>query len=574
MKFLPVMKYLIKIKEEMTFSSNKIFFTIASSAILMSCGAPAIISTPIENIDKIPLKNIDLTDDQLKNWGFYDLVSDTIPGMSVDKAYNELIKNKKGQTVIVGVIDSGVDIEHEDLDGVIWTNTKEIKGNGKDDDNNGYVDDIHGWNFLGDSYNENLEYVRIIKKLKPKYTGKFLASVPEEDRDEYQKYIEAKAEFEKEYQEASELKMQYEQILQQSKVAHTAVSEIIGKEDYSKQELLQMEAKTDEVKYHVAFLSQMFGFLEPGDTVPEFMKDLGEGIEHFTETLNYNLNLELDGRAKVGDNVDDIADTNYGNNNVMGPDPKKEGIKHGTHVSGIIAAERNNGIGMNGVAQNVKIMAIRAVPNGDEYDKDIALAIRYAADNGAKVINTSFGKYFSTHPEWVRDAIKYAASKDVLIVNAAGNEAADLDQKAVYPNDQIDSTTEVASNFITIGALNYVYGANMVAEFSNYGKINVDAFAPGVKIWSTTPNNSYEHQDGTSMAAPAVAGVAALIRSYYPKLKASQVKKILMDSGLSTKNIINIAGDAPKISSFAELSKSGKMVNLYNAFIMADNMSK
>ncbi len=558
----------------MNFLSNKPLIAIASSILLTSCGAPAIVSTPIENIDSIPLKNINLTDSQLKNWGARDLVSDTIPGMSVDKAYNEIIKTKKGQTVIVGVIDSGVDIEHEDLDGVVWTNPKEIKGNGKDDDNNGYIDDIHGWNFLGTSEDENLEYVRIIKKLKPKYAGKNLASIAESNRDEYQQYIEAKAEFEKEYQEAAGNKLQYEQILQQSKISHKAVSGALSKENYTSQELLALEAKTPEMQQHIAFLSQMFGFLDAGDTIPDFIKNLTEGVEHFTEQLNYNLNLDFDGRAPVGDNVDDITDINYGDNKVMGHDPKKKGIKHGTHVAGIIAAERNNGKGMNGVAQNVKIMAIRAVPNGDEYDKDIALAIRYAVNNGAKVINTSFGKYYSTHPEWVREAIQYAESKDVLIVNAAGNEGIDLDQKPVYPNDQIDNTSEVASNFITVGALNYKYGADLVADFSNYGKSNVDVFAPGVKIWSTTPNNSYEYLQGTSMAAPAVAGVAALIRSYYPKLKASQVKQILIDSGLSTKATVNIGTDTPGISAFSELSKSGKMVNLYNALIMADKISK
>ncbi len=558
----------------MKFWSNKILITATSSMILASCGTPTLISTPIENIDAIPLKNIDLTDSQLKDWGAKDLASDTIPGMSVQKAYSEIIKTKKGQTVIVGVIDSGVDIEHEDLKGVVWTNSKEIKGNGKDDDNNGYVDDVHGWNFLGKSENENLEFVRIIKKLKAKYEGKTLASVSESDHDEYRQYIEAKAEFEKEYQEAAGNKMQYEQILQQAKISHKAITDALGKEDYTNQELLSVEAKTPEMQQHVAFLSQMFGFLDPGDTIPDFIENITEGVEHFTEQLNYNLNLEFDGRTVVGDNVDDITNTTYGDNKVMGHDPKKKGIKHGTHVAGIIAAERNNGKGMNGVAQNVKIMAIRAVPNGDEYDKDIALAIRYAVDNGAKVINTSFGKYYSTHPEWVREAIKYAASKDVLIVNAAGNEGTDIDKKSVYPNDQIDNTTEVANNFITIGALNYKYGSDLVASFSNYGKSNVDAFAPGVKIWATTPNNSYEYLQGTSMASPAVAGVAALIRSYYPKLKASQVKQILMDSGLSTKATVNIGTDTPSIAAFSELSKSGKMVNLYNALIMADKISK
>ena len=368
--------------------------------------------------------------------------------------------------------------------------------------------------------------------------------------------------------------MQYEQILQQSKISHKAIAAAIGKEDYSSEELLKVEAKTPEMQQHVAFLSQMFGFLDPGDTIPDFIENLTEGVEHFTNQLNYNLNPEFDGRSVVGDDVDNFDDRDYGNNKVMGPNADKKGIKHGTHVAGIIAAERNNGKGMNGVAKNVEIMAIRAVPDGDEYDKDIALAIRYAVDNGAKVINTSFGKYYSTHPEWVWDAIKYAASKDVLIVNAAGNEGIDLDEKPVYPNDQVANSEEIADNFITIGALNYEYGSNLVANFSNYGKNNVDAFAPGVKIWATTPNNKYEYLQGTSMAAPAVAGVAALIRSYYPKLKAAQVKNILMDSGLNTTTSVILGGEQTNSKPFSDISKSGKMVNLYNALILADKMSK
>lgn len=555
--------------------SKKILLTsFTTSLLLVSCGAPNIISTPIENIDTIPLKNAALTDTQLKNWNAADLTIDTIPGMSVNRAYTELIKNKSGQTVIVGVIDSGVDIEHEDLDGVIWTNTKEIKNNGKDDDNNGYIDDIHGWNFLGDSENENLEYTRIVKKLKPKYQGKNLASISPSDKEEYQIYIEAKAEYEQKYQEALGNKNQYEQILQQVTPSHEKLSGVIGKENYTQQELLATKADTPEMQQHIALLSHMFGFLEEGDTIPDFIKNLKEGVDHFTDQLNYNINLDFDGRRIVGDNVDDIKDTNYGNNNVMGPNPKKDGIKHGTHVAGIIAAERNNGKGVNGIAKNVKIMAIRAVPNGDEYDKDIALAIRYAVDNGAKVINASFGKYFATHPEWVREAIKYAGEKDVLIVNAAGNEGIDLDKKAVYPNDQTDNTSEISDNFITIGAINYEYGSSLVAGFSNYGKSNVDAFAPGVKIWATTPSNSYEYLQGTSMAAPGVAGVAALIRSYYPKLKASQVKQILMDSGLSTTATVTVGQNGVNAYKFTELSKSGKMVNLYNALILAAKTSK
>ncbi|MFL1894468.1 S8 family peptidase [Aquimarina sp. 2-A2] len=558
----------------MNLSTHKIAVTFASAVLLTGCGTPAIISTPIENIDTVPLKTIPLSDTQLKNWKAADLVSDTIPGMSVDKAYNEIIQGKKGKTVIVGVIDSGVDIEHEDLDGVIWTNPGEIKGNGKDDDNNGYIDDIHGWNYLGDSTNENLEFVRIIKKLKPKYQGKTLADVAASDRSEYQLYIEAKAEYEKEYQETKGNKDQYEQILNQIQVSHKALTEALGKEDYSSAEVAQLNPETPEMKQHAGFISQMFGFANGDERIPDLMANLNEGIEYFSNSLNYNLNLEFDGRKNVRDNVDDLTDTAYGNNNVMGPEPDKKGLKHGTHVAGIIAGERGNDKGVDGVAQNTQIMVLRAVPDGDEYDKDIALAIRYAVDNGAKVINTSFGKYFSTHPEWVQDAIKYAADNDVLIVNAAGNEGINLDEKAVYPNDQETTGSEIANTFLTVGALNYEYGGNLVANFSNYGKSNVDVFAPGVKIWATTPLNTYEYLQGTSMAAPAVAGVAAMIRSYYPKLSAAQVKQVLMNSGLSTKATVVIGGDAANTGNFTELSKSGKMVNLYNALIYADKMSK
>ncbi|UZO81821.1 S8 family peptidase [Aquimarina sp. ERC-38] len=541
---------------------------------LIGCGSPAIISTPIESIDNIPLKITPLTSQELKTWGAGDLIKDTIPGMSVDRAYKEILKNKKGQTVIVGVIDSGTDIEHEDLKNVIWTNSGEIPGNNKDDDNNGYIDDIHGWNFLGDAENENLEYTRIIKKLGSKFEGKNISSINPEDTEDYQLYIEAKAKHAEEFQEASARKEQYEQIYEQTKGSHEKVTKLLGKEDYTLEELKQAYPKEPEMQQHVGLLMQMYGFLEPGESIPDFLKNIKEGITHFTEQLDYNLNLDFDGRAKVGDDVEDITDITYGNANVMGPDPKKKGIKHGTHVAGTIAAERNNGIGMDGIAKNVKIMAIRAVPNGDEYDKDIALAIRYAVDNGAKVINTSFGKYFSTHPEWVYDAIKYAAEKDVLIVNAAGNESEDLDKTAVYPNDQTSNTSEIADNFITVGALNYEYGSGLVANFSNYGKSNVDVFAPGVKIWATTPNNSYEFMQGTSMATPSVAGIAALIRSYYPKLKASQVKDIIINSGISTKSRVMVGGDLSEAKVFNELSKSGKMVNLYNALILAGKTSK
>jgi len=410
----------------MNYNFKNTFIAVSGSLMLSGCGTPKIISTPIGNIDALPLKNQELSEAQLKNWVNADLTLDTIPGMSVEKAYTELIKKQKGAPVIVAVIDSGIDIEHEDLKNIIWTNPKEIAGNKKDDDNNGYIDDIHGWNFLGDVVKENLEFTRIVRDFGPTFENKTEETIAADQKDDYGHYQKAKEELAKEITETSQNIAQYKGILQNVTTAHADVSKALGKEDYTKKELQELKPESAEMQQNVGGLLQMFSYVDTGQTIPDFIKDISDGVDYFSGRMESHFNLDLNARATIGDNPDDIKDTAYGDNDVDGPDPKKEDTKHGTHVAGIIAAQRNNGVGINGVAQNVSIMALRAVPDGDEYDKDIALAIRYAADNGAKVINTSFGKYFSTHPEWVRDAIKYAASKDVLIVNAAGNESKNL----------------------------------------------------------------------------------------------------------------------------------------------------
>lgn len=536
-------------------SISKSFLTLlASGVLLVGCGATALVSTPVENIDTVPLKITELTEAQKKVWGHADLISDTIPGMSVDRAYNELIGNRKGQTVIVAVLDAGMDLEHEDLDDVLWVNKGEKAGNGKDDDKNGYVDDIHGYNFLGESYNEQLEYVRMLR---------LNVGTPSEK-------AKAQSKLNKEYPEALQNKQQYEQILQMVKNADEAVKKELGKSSYTQKELMSIKPDSEQMQQHISVLTQMYQY---ADSIEEVLSELNEGVAYFTEQINYNLNKDFNGREIVGDDPYDFNDRDYGNGN---PKNRSEDESHGTHVAGIIAAERNNGKGVNGVAKNVKLMSIRAVPNGDEYDKDIALGIRYAADNGAKIINCSFGKSFSPKADWVYDAIKYAASKDVLIVHAAGNDGEDLDNinNPNFPNDQINNGKEFANNVITVGALSPTYGSSMVAAFSNYGKINVDVFAPGGEIYSTMPNNNYKFQGGTSMAAPAVAGIAALIRSYYPSLSAAQVKQILIQSGLSSKASVILAGDPSNTQPFGNISKSGKMVNAFNALLLADNFSK
>lgn len=538
----------------MTLYSKSFLGLLTSSILLVGCGATALVSTPVENIDTVPLKIADLSEGEKKTWGHADLVADTIPGMSIDKAYDELIRNRKGETVVVAVLDSGMDLTHEDLDSVLWTNKGEKAGNGIDDDGNGYIDDIHGYNFLGESYNEQFEHARMLR----------LGIGNDSD------LAKAQIELDKAYPEALQNKQQYEQILQAVSNADKVVKKELGKDSYTKEELLSMKPTTEQLQQSVYILSQMFQY---EDAIDDVLAELSEGITYFTEQVNYNLNKDFNGRVLVGDSPYDFNSRGYGNGN---PKNRVENESHGTHVAGIIAAERNNGKGVNGVAKNVKLMSVRAVPNGDEYDKDIALGIRYAVDNGAKIINCSFGKSFSPNAEWVYEAIKYAESKDVLIVHAAGNDGNDLDSTSNpnFPNDHKYQENEIVDNVITVGALAPVYGSKMVATFSNYGRANVDVFAPGDAIYSTMPNNSYDFQGGTSMAAPAVAGVAALIRSYYPTLSASQVKKVLMQSGLRSKASVMLSGEPANSKPFSNISKSGKMINAYNALLLAENISK
>ena len=543
----------------MTNTYFKSIFALSIAAILIGCGSTktaggsGLVLTPVENIDTTPLKISDLTTSEKNNWGHLDLVTDTIPGMSVDKAYSEIIKNRKGTKTIVAVLDSGIDLNHEDLVNVLWTNTKEKAGNGIDDDGNGFIDDIHGYNFLGESYNEQLEYVRMLRL----------------NIGDAATLSKAKAKLDSKYNEALQGKEQYESIYQAVKNADADVQKYLKKEVYTKQDLSSIKATDETMQRNVAILNQMFGI---NDTIPEVLKDLKNGLTYYTEQLNYNLNKDFNGRESVGDDAYDITDVNYGNGN---PKNRVDDESHGTHVAGIIAAERNNGKGVNGVANNVAIMSIRAVPNGDEYDKDIARGIRYAVDNGARVINGSFGKSFSPNAKWVNDAIKYAADKNVLFVHAAGNDGANLDDpiNANFPNDQINNGPEIADNVITVGALNPKYGSELVASYSNYGKINVDVFAPGTDIYSTYPNNEYEYSPGTSMAAPGVAGVAALVMSQYPSLTAAQVKKIILQSGLPIKSKVVLGSAGTKSDTLDQISTSGKIANAYNALVLASKVA-
>ncbi len=526
--------------------------------------------TIITATDSISPKTGKMTEAQIQAWPHMDVFTDSVPGMSLDKAY-AFVKDKQSTTVIVAVIDSGIDIEHEDLKDVVWVNTNEIAGNNKDDDNNGYVDDINGWNFLGgkagQSTPEQLELTRIVKKMMPRFDGKAAEDIAEADKADFKLFTELKSTIDKKLITAKNTVEQYTSYRDAiTMVSDTLTKILVGKE-------MNLE-NINATKFDDPALQQgkmiLMQVVSSGDTADDAKKELKGAIDHFSNQLNSQYKIDFNGRL-TNDNPDDITDTSYGNGLVIG----SKGVEsHGTHVSGIIAAKRNNGIGMDGVAHNVKIMAIRAVPDGDEYDKDVALAIRYAADNGAKVVNMSFGKGHSPNAEWVYDAIKYAAEKDVLLVHAAGNSSENIDTAENFPNDSKDKLAEFSDNVLTIGAMSLHFDDNISATFSNYGKINVDVFAPGVDIYSTLPNNDYGPNSGTSMASPEVAGVAALIRSYYPKLTASQVKHIIMDSGIEYKKDIIKPGTKDEKVSFDSLSVSGRILNAYNALVLADKMSK
>ena len=533
------------IKQLIKYSLSILFFV----ALFGCSSTKPLLSAPIKNIDQITAKTSDLSEDEEAVWSHLDLVQDSIPGTSLELAYNELVK-EDSKTIIVAVIDSGIDITHEDLSDKIWVNEDEIPNNGVDDDKNGYVDDINGWNFLGDSSNEQLEYVRLLAsgdKANPRYE-------------------EAKALHEKEVEKYTSSRNRYGGIVNRFKDAKSAVLIKLGKKSFTKEDVMSISTNDEKLTEQINAIKQAYGF--GYGSIDELISELDEYLKSLNDRLNYYLNVDFNARAVVGDNPDDINDRDYGDNNVM----PKGGSSHGTHVSGIIAAVRNNNLGVNGAADNVKIMAIRNTPNGDEYDKDVALGVYYAVDNGAKIINMSFGKSFSPHSDWVRDAIAYAAKKDVLIVAAAGNNAENTDKIQYYPNDQLGVGEEVSNTFIKVGSSTYDYGPGIASSFSNFGKNSVDLFAPGSRIYSTYPKNTYAFAQGTSMASPLVAGVAALVWSQYPKLKAYQVKEVLMSSGLPLNIKARLNDDS--VEPFSSLSKSGRLVNAYNALIMASKVSK
>ena len=517
-----------------------------------------------------------------KGWHLLDKASEGYSGISINKAYDFVkSKNLKSKTVIVAVIDSGVDTLHEDLKEVLWHNTKEIPGNGKDDDGNGYIDDVYGWNFLGNKDGKNVtkdsyEGARVYHKLKAKYADSTIdtASLKGEALDEYKTWLKAKSRIEGDSDEEAVDMVLLRRVLKSAQKNDSILRVALKKDTFTGNDLEKFQTTEQAPKSArgaMLYLMKENKMMEI--TNVEFLEGFGEFISG--EEAKTQSKTEAKSSAPknyrgdiTGDNEADINDKFYGNSDVMATTPF-----HGTHVSGIIAAARNNNKGIDGVADNVKIMMIRAVPDGDEHDKDVALGIRYAVDNGAKVINMSFGKDFSPEKKWVDDAVKYAESKGVLLVHAAGNDAKDIDSADNFPNATPVTSKTKFTNWITVGASGDEKSGGITAPFSNYGKDQVDVFAPGVKIYSTIPGGTtYGNAQGTSMAAPVVAGAAAFLLEYFPYLTPQQVKYCLEKSARTLTSKVRKPGTDEMVN-LSEISRSGGVINVYEAAKIASGLT-
>jgi len=501
---------------------------------------------------------------QQPDWQNKDLEKDTVFGISTEKAYSELLKGKKAKPVIVAVMDSGIDTLQEDLKGALWVNPGEIPGNGKDDDHNGYADDLHGWDFIGgakgDVNYDNLEITRLIRQQNSFYDSLAYTAVPAQDLKGYQEYRKMKKNYDGQLEEASATVDNINEI-------NKALDTMLRKMGTTKPGLADIQNYTAGGPEEEKVKRLLTGQLAANPDYDAFKKLLSDTYEHYKILVDYQLNQDFDPRNMVGDDYNNSNQRNYGNNDVYGPH-----ALHGTHVAGIIGAVRNNEIGMNGIADHVQLMSVRVVPEGDERDKDVANGIRYAVDNGAKIINMSFGKPYSRDKKAVDEAVKYAMSKDVLIIHAAGNDGKNIDNpdNAFVPAKYYQDNSGEAAAWINVGASGPKDDSTLVASFSDYGKVNVDVFAPGVRIYSTIPDNKYAYENGTSMAAPVVTGLAALIREYYPKLTAVQVKDIIMRSVVKPAHQVMVKENGLiKDVWLSDICVSGGVVNAYNALKLA-----
>ena len=517
-------------------------------------------------------------------WHMMDKEKDGYSGISADKAYEFLkSKNLKSKTVVVALLDTGIDTLQEDLESILWNNPKEIPGNGKDDDGNGYIDDVHGWNFLGGKDGRNVkidsdERSRVYYGLKSKWDNKTVdkTKLSKADLYEYQMFLRARAEIkgndtkEDEFKDVdiAGLKILHASLL----ISDSILKKAMGRDTFTGNELNLYITKSFSEK---RAKNELLGLMKDNNMLDQSDKEFIDGLLEYIEEIegeqrkaDAKISAPKTYRKDItGDDENNFNDRKYGNSDIM-----TDFSMHGTHCAGIIGAVRNNGKGMDGIADNVRIMMLRVLLNGDEHDKDIALAIRYAVDNGAQIISMSFGKSYSPQKQWIDEAFAYAESKNVLLVQAAGNDTKNVDTADYFPNPVYINGGR-ANNIITVGASAEPTSGSYTAYFSNYGKKNVDVFSPGVKIYSTLPGgNNYGNLSGTSMACPLVAGIAALTLEYFPALSAKQLKYVIEKSAIQPKEKVTKPGTDEKVA-LSELSKTGGIVNAYEAVKLAATLT-
>ena len=512
-----------------------------------STAAAAPASVPRTTLDSAPT-----------DWQLLDLAADHVPGISVLRAEHDLLAGMTPRPVLVAVIDGGLDTAHVDLAPHLWHNPKEIAGNGKDDDGNGYVDDTWGWNFIGgadgkDIDHETFELTRLYSRCKGIANLSVAGPVPPAAECRH---------IETEFEQKRLADVKTLDNIDNADRALTRSLEILKAAIADSLTAARVKAfqpsGPNEVQARAIFLQ-----LEDRGVTPSV---IAEAKKEYTSRVKYGYDSTYDPRPIVGDDYNNLSQRDYGNRDVMGPD-----ALHGSHVSGIIAGMPDAKEGIQGIAQAARIMMIRTIPDGDERDKDVANAIRYAVDEGARVINMSFGKEYSPQKAVVDDAVRYADAHGVLMVHAAGNDGKDIDQGQNYPTPYY-LTGGRAQNWIEVGASSWKGGDTLATSFSNYGQQRVDVFAPGEDILSTIPGNKYERDSGTSMASPVVAGLAALIMSYYPSLSAADVKRIILQS--ATRYPAQLvarpgAKDGDPLVPFGSLSVTGGIVNAYAALRLA-----
>lgn len=511
-----------------------------------------------------------LKDKELMTWYHKDFASSKVYGVNTDNAYKYLeSKGLKPKSVVVAVLDSGVEVDHPGLKNNMWKNPNEVPNNGKDDDGNGYIDDVHGWNFMGSAKGDidvdNMEVTRVVKKYKSVFEGENSAENKANQAkmpEEFAMYMQSKEIFNKKSMEA---RQQYQSIQMVNQFIPVMVKLLNGK-PFTQETLSAIKPATQQEAIALNVMGNMVNDPEAVGKSPEdFQKYMEEEmktyLDYYGQQATQQYNLDFDPRAElVGDNYDDYTEKHYGNNNYEGPD-----AGHGTHVAGIIAGLPQGEEIQYGVAHKVaKIMAVRTVPNGDERDKDVANSIRYAVDNGAKILNMSFGKPVSPGKKVVWDAFRYAEKKGVLLVKAAGNDNEDIQNSVHYPTNFKDPADEkpFLKNMIVVGA-STKDAETLRAGFSNFNSKMVDVFAPGQQIYSTVPDAKYKYEQGTSMASPVVAGAAAVLLAYMPELKPEQIIEALVKT--SNKSTVDAALPGDMKATFDTISRAGGVIDVRKA---------